>query len=203
MMKVIFGKQDTASDQKSLSEKLSTWLALDTLKRNPKSLRPASFLSLSLLGFPGLGFAFALWQLRDHSRFDWLENPSAYPWQLWAIAFFGVIATIGGAGDWLFHKIYVTVGPKEHHSHIFALGAGGIVFVLMAIASVLPQPAQLLIPIIITLLFTVTLICYDEFAFHIYRCTRFEDALHRMLVFGNGAAFLCWMHWLFVSGAAS
>jgi hypothetical protein len=176
-------------------------LAFDDLQRNKRSLRAKSFLSLSMLFAPGILFIAALWLLKDgHPRFAWLNHPPLYPWQLWGIALFGSIATIGGAGDWLFHKIYVTVGPNEHHSHILALGAGGVVFILMVLASVADQPLYWLLPVIVALLTTVTLICYDEFAFHVKRCKPFETMLHRMLVFGNGAAFLCWLHWVFVAG---
>lgn len=176
-------------------------LALDDLPRNKRPIRLKSFLSLSLLFAPGILFVLALWLLKDgHPRFAWFSHPALYPWQFWGIALFGSIATIGGAGDWLFHKIYVTVGPNEHHSHILALGAGGVVFILMTLASVADQPLYWLLPVIVALLITVTLICYDEFAFHVRRCKPFETMLHRMLVFGNGAAFLCWLHWVFVAG---
>ena len=176
-------------------------LALDDLPRNKRPIRLTSFISLSLLFAPGLLFVLALWLLKDgHPRFAWFNHPALYPWQFWGIGLFGIIATIGGAGDWLFHKIYVTVGPNEHHSHLLALGAGGVVFILMALASVADQPLYWLLPVIVALLTTVTLICYDEFAFHVRRCKPFETMLHRMLVFGNGAAFLCWLHWVFVAG---
>ena len=49
------------------------------------------------------------------------------------------------------------------------------------------------------LIFTVVLICYDEFLFH-RRCGRFETLMHRLLTFGNGLAFLAWVHWCFVRG---
>jgi hypothetical protein len=42
------------------------------------------------------------------------------------------------------------------------------------------------------------MICYDEFVFHRKRCGRYETMLHRLLVFGNGIAWLAWMHWCFV-----
>lgn len=176
-------------------------LAFEDLKRNPKSLTLRSLGSLGLLFAPGVGFIGALWLLKNtHARFEWVNHLAEYPWQFWGIALCGTIATIGGVGDWVFHKVYVTVGPHEHHSHLLALGAGGIVFVLMAIASIIDQPLHMLIPMMIALSLTITLICYDEFAFHIKRCKPFETLLHRMLVFGNGLAFLCWVHWLFVLG---
>jgi hypothetical protein len=74
-----------------------------------------------------------------------------------------------------------------------------LLFSLLAQASLADHSADFLIPVIVALLATVTLICYDEFAFHVRRCKPFETLLHRMLVFGNGAAFLCWMHWVFVA----
>jgi hypothetical protein len=141
-----------------------------------------------------------MWAKDLNPRFAWFNNPTQYPWQFLGIVLCGTVATLGGAGDWWFHKIYVTVSPNEHHSHILALGSGGIVFLLMAVASWVDEPAALLIPVVVMLITTVVLISYDEFAFHIRRCKPFETILHRILVFGNGAAFLCWMHWLFVSG---
>ncbi len=192
--------------ESAVARKLLDWLAerlaIEGLSRNPKAVRLSSFTSLALLFMPGVVFIAALYLLKDvHPRFYWFGDTGLYPWQFWTIGVFGTIATLGGAGDWLFHKIYVTVGPHEHHSHILALGAGGLVFLLMAAASVIAHPLALLLPIIAALLLTVTLICYDEFAFHIRRCKPFETLLHRMLVFGNGAAFLCWLHWIFVAGA--
>ena len=175
-------------------------LAFDDLKRNHQAVTPKSLLSLALLFAPALVFPLTLLVLKDtHPQFTWINTPADYPWQVWGISLFGLIATLGGAGDWVFHKIYVTVGPKEHESHLLALGAGGVVFVLMASASISDQPARFLLPVVIALLVTTILICYDEFAFHVRRCKPFETALHRMLVLGNGAAFLCWLHWVFVA----
>lgn len=185
--------------QKLLDNCADIW-AIDGLQRNTRALRPTSIFSLALLFLPGLLFVIALWLLKDtHPRFVWVQNISHYPWQFWGIGVAGSIATLGGAGDWLFHKVYVTVGPNEHHSHILALGSGGVVFILMGLASVADQPLRWLLPVIVALLVTVTLICYDEFSFHVRRCKPFETRLHRMLVFGQGIAFLLWMHWIFVA----
>jgi hypothetical protein len=71
-------------------------------------------------------------------------------------------------------------------------------FVLMSLASVLDRPVVVLIPVIVVVLFITTLICYDEFLFHRKRCGRYETVLHRLLVFGNGLAWLAWVHWCFV-----
>lgn len=182
-------------------DKSALWLAFDDLPRNQRAIRLTSLLSLALLFLPGILFVGALMWAKDiNIHFVWFNDPAQYPWQFWGIGLCGTVATIGGAGDWWFHKIYVTVSPNEHHSHILALGAGGIMFILMAIASWIDESTSLLIPVVMMLITTVVLISYDEFAFHIRRCKPFETMLHRMLVFGNGAAFLFWMHWLFVSG---
>lgn len=179
----------------------ASWLALNDLPRNQRPIRVTSFLSLILLFLPGVLFVGALFWAKDvNAHFVWLNDFTQYPWQFWGIALCGTIATLGGAGDWWFHKIYVTVSPREHHSHILALGTGGIVFILTAIASWVDWPNLLLLPIMVALITTVVLICYDEFAFHIRRCKPFETLLHRMLVLGNGLAFLCWIHWIFVTG---
>jgi len=173
------------------------------LRHNTRPLTISIFLSLMLLFAPGAIFVAALFVLREtNPRFSWLYSVDRFPWQFWGIAVCGIIATIGGVGDWLFHKVYVSVGPNEHHSHLMALSAGGVVFILMALASVINDPTVLLIPVIVALLITTVLICYDEFAFHIRRCKAFENMLHRLLVFGNCAAFLCWVHWLFVTKGA-
>lgn len=196
----LFERGETAVSQRFL-DKIADVLAIEGLARNPKPLHLRSAFSLGLLFAPGVLFILALYLLKDaNPRFAWFNDPAHYPWQFWAIGLFGTVATLGGAGDWLFHKVYVTVGPNEHHSHILALGAGGVVFLLMAAASVLAYPVDLLIPVNVALIVTVVLICYDEFAFHVRRCKPFETLLHRMLTLGNGAAFLCWMHWLFVAG---
>lgn len=159
------------------------------LKRNTAPLRWTSGLSLGLLFLPALLFLIGL-KLAVHRGF-------LVPWQFYALGLCGSVATLGGVGDWWFHKVYVTVGPHEHHSHLWALGGGSLLFFLMGGASLSPRPGAFLIPIVVALLATTTLICYDEFQFHARRCKPFETALHRLLVFGNGAAFLCWLHWLY------
>ena len=136
--------------------------------------------------------------MTGNPRFAWIANVARWPWQLWGLMLTGTVATIGGAGDWWFHKVWVAVGPNEHVSHLYAMAGGGLEFFLMAGASVSARPQAWLVPILLTLIATVVLISYDEFVFHRRRCTRFENRLHHMLTFGNGCAFLCWFHWLFV-----
>jgi len=159
---------------------------------------PAALLALFV---PAVLFPLGLFLLRGDPRFAWLASPPDYPWELWAIALCGVMATFGGVGDWLFHRSGATVvGAGEHRAHLAALVGGGIpLFVLMVFASLSPRPVRFLLPVLIVLIATVVLICYDEFVFH-RRCGRFEALTHRLLTFGNGLAFLAWAHWCFVRG---
>ena len=148
---------------------------------------------------PAVAFPVGLILVRDDPRFAWLRDIRRYPWQFWMIAVCGVTATLGGIFDWLFHRGGKTViGQREHRAHVLALAGGGVpLFLLMALASVNRQPARFLIPVLVVLIFTVVLICYDEFVFH-RRCDRFETLTHRLLTVGNGLAFLAWAHWCFV-----
>lgn len=150
---------------------------------------------------PALAFPVGLICLRDDSRFEWATRPADYPWEFWAVAVCGTVATLAGIADWRVHRSGTTVvGRREHRAHVAALGGGGIpLFLLMAAASLRPRPQLLLLPILVALVVTVALICYDEFLFH-RRCARYEVAMHRLLVFGNGLAFLAWAHWCFVRG---
>src|SRR6185295_19186634 len=119
--------------------------------------------------------------------------------------FCGCIATLAGMGDWAYHRWVAkcVVGKKERDCELLALAGGGVpMFVLMSLASVSRQPLAFLLPVLVVLLFTTALICYDEFIFHRRRCRRLETLLHRTLVFGNAAAWFAWAHWCFVKGGA-
>jgi hypothetical protein len=157
-------------------------------------------LALVALFLPGLLFGLGLVLVRDHPRFSWLTSFGLYPWEFWLLLISGAVATIAGWLDWRYHRSGKTViGRAEHHSELVALAGGGLpLFVLMAAASVMEQPLPLLIPVILVVLFTAVMICYDEFVFHRKRCGRYETILHRLLVFGNGLAWLAWMQWCFV-----
>jgi hypothetical protein len=149
---------------------------------------------------PGGLFVLGLFLARDLPRFAWLGSLRDYPWEMWLIAGCGSVATVAGVADWLYHRSGKTfIGAPEHQSELLALAGGGVpLFVLMAIASILPRPVVLLLPVIVVVLFTTVLICYDEFVFHRKRCGLYETILHRLLVFGNGLAWLAWAHWCFV-----
>ena len=158
--------------------------------------------ALGALLVPAVLFPLGLFLLRDDPRFAWLGDVRAYPWELWAVAACGAAATLGGVLDWRFHRSGDTVvGRREHRAHLLALAGGGVpLFALMAAASVSPRPARFLVPVLVVLIYTVVMICYDEFVFH-RRCSRFETFTHRLLTGGNGLAFLAWAHWCFVREA--
>jgi hypothetical protein len=162
--------------------------------------RPRLSLTLIALFLPSLLFGLGLLLLRDQPRFSWLSSIRLYPWELWVLLASGAVATAAGLLDWRFHRSgKTTVGRAEHHSELVALAGGGLpLFVLMAAASVVPRPQLLLVPVLLVVLFTAVVISYDEFVFHRKRCGAYETFLHRLLVFGNGIAWLAWMHWCFV-----
>ena len=156
--------------------------------------------ALGAMLVPAVLFPTGLFLLREDARFTWLGDVRAYPLEFWVIAVCGTVATGGGMLDWLHHRSgETTVGRREHRAHVLALASGGLpVFVLLAFASLSPQPLRFLLPVLVLLIYTVVLISYDEFVFH-RRCGRFETVTHRLLTFGNGLAFLAWTHWCFVS----
>lgn len=178
-------------------------MTLDQLKRRPTfHVAPRDTITLLGLFAPAALFGLGLlWVGLHDPRFGWALAPLSWPWELGVMAACGAIGTVGGVCDWTFHRLYVTVGPKEHHSHKLALLTGGLpLFLLMAAASVISAPRALLLPVMVVGLYTTALICYDEFVFHLRRCTAIETLFHRLLVFGNGAAWLAWCHFCFVRG---
>jgi len=168
-------------------------------KPNPAPVAARDFVSLSASLVPGVGFAgglLFLWLTDD--RFGWVWLPASQPVELWIVALCGVVGTAGGTADWLYHRLYVAAGPREHRAHVLALAGGGVpLFLLMAAASVSVDPRPYLVPILVFALATTVVICYDEFMFHQRRCLPVENAMHWASVFGNGAAWLAWMHWIF------
>lgn len=113
---------------------------------------------------------------------------------------FGIVATTGGVLDWKYHRhpLNMKIPKKEREAEAAALGLGGVpMFCLMWFAMMSAKPTQFLVPILLVLLYTVVAISYDEFVFHIKRCTTVENLYHRMLVFGNGIAWLSWFHFIY------
>jgi hypothetical protein len=169
-----------------------------------RARRRGSSLSLTLVALflPGVLFACGLLLVRNHPRYSWLSSPASYPWELWLLLVGGIVGTTAGVLDWRYHRSGKTViGRPEHNSELAALAGGGLpLFLLMAAASSIDRPRILLIPVLVVVLFTVVMICYDEFVYHRKRCGPHETLLHRFLVFGNGIAWLAWAHWCFVRG---
>jgi hypothetical protein len=168
----------------------------------PKKKNFRNYLSLIFLFIPAILF-FALIllyknsiKLKINAHFPYLT------WQFYVIALFGIIGTAGGILDWRFHRdpLKLKIPKKERDAEAFALGAGGVpMFLLMWFAMLSNHPAAFLVPIIIVLIYTVVGISYDEFVFHIKRCDKTENRYHRMLVFGNGIAWIAWFHFIYCS----
>ena len=158
------------------------------------------YLSLTLLFIPAVLFGFFIFLFRENERLEITNKFPFLPWQFLVISAFGLIATIGGILDWNFHRdpLNMKIPKKERDAEAKALGLGGLpMFILMWFAMISTKPSNFLIPILIVLIYTVTAICYDEFVFHIKRCGRVENNYHRMLVFGNGIAWLSWFHFIY------
>lgn len=163
-----------------------------------KNLR--NYLSLILLFVPALLFGTLLFLYKSNTNLSLSNSFPYFPWQFFVMALFGSIATIGGVLDWRFHRnpLNMKLPKKERDAEAAALGFGGIpMFVLMWLAMMSSKPANYLIPIIVVLIYTVVAISYDEFVFHIKRCGKTENRYHRMLVFGNGIAWLAWFHFIY------
>ncbi len=113
---------------------------------------------------------------------------------------FGTIATAGGVLDWRYHRdpLQLKLSKKERDAEAAALGLGGVpMFCLMWAATMSVRPNTYLVPIVVVLIYTVVAICYDEFVFHMRRCGPQETLYHRMLVLGNGLAWLAWFDFVF------
>ena len=165
----------------------------------PSSIR--FYLSLVLLFLPVFGFAWFLAYLISIGVLVPENHLAYFPWQFFLIALFGVVGTVGGVLDWRYHRdpLKLKISKKEREAEAKALGLGGVpMLLLMMGATVSTRPTWFLVPIIVVLLYTVVAICYDEFVFHIHRCGKTETIFHRMLVFGNGAAWLAWFHFIFI-----
>ncbi len=159
------------------------------------------YLSLVLLFLPALAFAGFLTYLIKSEVVVPEEHLMFLPWQFVFLGLFGVVGTVGGVLDWRYHRdpLKLKISKKEREAEAKALGFGGVpMLLLMMAATVSTRPTWFLVPIVVVLLYTVAAICYDEFVFHIHRCGKTETIFHRMLVFGNGAAWLAWFHFIFV-----
>jgi len=159
-----------------------------------------NYLSLLLLFLPAALFV-TLWLFyRADIATKFAFNANSLPLQFIILGIAGAIATAGGVLDWRYHRdpLKLKISKKERDAEAKALGLGGLpMFILMWLAMMSDAPTQFLIPIVVVLIYTVVAICYDEFVFHIHRCGKTETFFHRMLVFGNGVAWLAWFHFIF------
>ncbi len=178
--------------------------AIASFVASPAVRRPIDrrWASVAALFAPGALFALGMLVLARTPRFAWLASPSTFRWEIWAIAAFGGVATLAG---WLDHRLHLRlgakVGPKERRVELAALVLGGVpLFGLMAVAT-WTHAAVLLLPVVAQTVFIAVLVVYDEVRFHTHRCGTYETVLHRLLVFGQAGALLCWMHLCFVRPA--
>jgi hypothetical protein len=174
-----------------------------SLSRPPAGRRLSGHASLVASLIPGAAFAGALVALPSAGAFARVRVQAT--WELFAIGVLGAAATIAGVADWRFHRRGGTaIGSRERRCELAALALGGLpLFGLMTAASALADPRPLLLPILAVLMVTVVLICYDELLFHRRRCSRYETALHRVLVLGHAGALLAWVHLCFVRGGGA
>ena len=167
-----------------------------TQKENP--LR--QYLSLILLFLPAVLFFVLILIFRTSEKLQLRPEFPWLPWQFYLIGLFGIVATLGGVLDWCYHRnpLNMKIPKKEREAEAAALGLGGVpMFILMWLAMMSSMPSMYLIPIIVVLIYTVVTVSYDEFVFHIKRCGKLETIYHRMLVFGNGIAWLAWFHFIY------
>src|SRR5947208_2042605 len=149
------------------AEKVVTPAGTAAVRQARRRLSRHGASALGALLVPAVSFPLGLLLLRGDPRFAWLGDVRAYPRELWAVAACGAAATLGGVLDWRFHRSGETVvGRREHRAHLLALAGGGVpLFALMAAASISSQPAQFLVPVLVVLIYTTVMICYDEFVF--------------------------------------
>lgn len=163
-----------------------------------KLYRP--YVSLVLLFVPPVLFGLLLVVFHGSDQLRFTRELPYLPWQFLVMGVAGAVATVGGVLDWRYHRnpLNMKIPKKERDAEAAALGLGGVpMFVLMWLAMMHSSPSTWLIPILLVLIYTVVAISYDEFVFHIKRCGPLETVYHRMLVFGNGAAWLAWFHFIF------
>ena len=165
--------------------------------RGLTATRVAGLLAFAI---PGAGFILGLFAVRGRPEFGFLEDAARWPLELWIIAFGGSVASVGGLADFVWHvRGHHEVSRREERGEVIALLCGGApLFLIMAAASVAADPRPYLLPVLLVLMFTVVCVCHDEFVYHRRACTKTEALFHRVLIFGNSAAFLAWFFWIFV-----
>jgi peptidoglycan/LPS O-acetylase OafA/YrhL len=156
-------------------------------------------MTLLALLLPAFLFPIGLWLVHGDPRYAWAGTLASWPAQALGIAGAGTLATIAGLLDWTYHRRgHRRIPPPERSCELLAMGLAAPLLVLLGWASVAARPRVLLIPVLVLALAIAGLIATDETRYH-RGCTRYETALHRILVIGNGIAFLCWTHWCFAA----
>ena len=152
-------------------------------------------LSLAALLTPALGMPLLLWLAPRAWLLPSLASPTSWPTTFWIMAIAGTTATCAGLLDWRFHRNGGRrIAPAERRAELQALSLGLPLFALLTLVSG-PFPLRaLLVPIVAIALGMTALIVFDEVRFH-RSCGRLETLLHRLLVGGNGLAFLAWLAW--------
>jgi hypothetical protein len=158
--------------------------------------------SLLLSLVPAVVAPLGLVALTHDPRFAHLATIVSWPPELGIVALAGSLATLAGVLDWLHHReLGVIVGRPERRAELLALGLGGVpLFGLMCAATLSSQPLVWLLPVLLALVVTTTMVVYDEVAFHRRRCAPVEHLLHRTITIGHLTAFLAWASWVFVRG---
>lgn len=122
-------------------------------------------------------------------------SPLAWPLPFVVMAVAGAVATSAGVLDWRFHRTGGRRIPRaEQRAELMAMTLGAPLFGLLALASAAVPLRTVLVPIVAVALGMTGLIVFDEVRFH-RTCGRYETLLHRLLVGGNGIAFLAWLAW--------
>jgi len=136
-----------------------------------------------------------LWLAPSAWSLPQLTALESWPAAFWVMATTGVIATAAGVLDWRFHlRGGRPIARAERRAELLALSLGAPLFALLTLASG-PLPLRsVLVPIVGVALSMTALIVFDEVRFH-RACGRYETLLHRLLVGGNGIAFLAWLAW--------
>ena len=144
---------------------------------------------------PGLAMPLLLWFAPSAWALPPLGSPASWPAAFWVRAIAGTIATGAGVLDWRFHRCGGRrIAAEERRAERLALSLGPPLFALLTLASGPLPLSRVLVPVVAVALVMAGLIVFDEVRFH-RACGRYETRLHRLLVGGNGIAFLAWLAW--------
>ena len=129
--------QELASQRTHVNDDPARQLA----RRRVSRRGPAALLAMLT---PAVLFPVLLFAVKGQPRFAWLDDPAAYPWELWLLAVCGSAATGGGVLDWAFHRSGETA--VGHAAHRRVAGSGGGERLLVVAWHHLHEPRQERIP---------------------------------------------------------